>query len=375
VFLASGFILADNPGGAYHSSESTASFWAVVPKDAGVGNPVGGPKPVAPGPLQLVTSHEVFEAASDPAIDNTPGWDEAVDGCPDGMALYGGSWINLPFGWIAGVHDNTQAGACSTTGYTSLGEYQDYGVTYSQFRSHYDQLWPQGWRLYILNAYVSSGQVLYNAVWRPAGNIGEIHLLGVTYGTYRARYDQLWPQNWRLYILQSYVLNGQVYYNTVWRPGNEREIQDYGVTYAQYRSHYDQYWQQGWRLYSLQSYVVYGITLYNAVWKPGISGEIQAYGCTYSQYLSQYDQLWKLGWRLYILDVYVTNNQVLYNAVWRPGTGGEIQVYGWSYADYRRDYDTLWTQGWRLYSLESYVVNGQVLYNAVWRQGTVDRPL
>jgi hypothetical protein len=377
VFLASGFIVAENPGGAYHSSDSTSAFWTVVPKDAGVGNPLAGPIPPAPGPLQLVTSHEIFEAAADPADDNVRGWDEAVDDCPDGMAVYGGSWINLSFGWIAGVHDNTQAGACSTTGYTSLGEYQSYGVTYEQFRSRYDQLWPQGWRLYILNAYVFYGQVLYNAVWRPAGNTGEIQLLGVTYSTFHARYDQLWPQNWRLYILQSYVLNGQVYYNAVWRPGNEGEMQDYGVIYAVYRSHYDRYWQQGWRLYSLQSYVLNGQVLYNAVWKPGISGETQAYGSTYSEYLSKYNQLWPQGWRLYILDSYVVGNYgaLFYNAVWRPGDQGEIQVYGWSYADYRRDYDNLWTQGWRLYSLESYVVNGQVLYNAVWRPGTVDRPL
>jgi hypothetical protein len=375
VFLASGFVVTDNSGGAYHSSESTSAFWAVVPKDAGLGSPVAGPRPAAPGPLQLVTSHEVFEAAANPADDDVRGWDEAVDGCPDGMAQYGGSWINLSFGWIAGVHDNTQAGACSTTGYTSLSEYQDYGVTYAQFRAHYDQLWPQGWRLHILNAYVSNGQVLYNAVWRPAGDTGEIQLLGATYADYRAKYAQLWAQNWRLNILQSYVLNGQVYYNAVWRPGNGGEIQDYGVTYAQYRSHYDQYWQEDWRLYILQSYVVNGKVLYNAVWKPGSSGEIQAYGCTYWQYRSQYDQLWPQGWRLYILDAYVANNQVLYNAVWRPGDEGEIQVYGRPYEDYRQQYDTLWTEGWRLYSLESYVVNRQVLYNAVWRPGTVDRPL
>ena len=141
-----------------------------------------------------------------------------------------------------------QAGACSTTGYTSLSEYQDYGVTYAQFRTHYDQLWPQGWRLHILNAYVSNGQVLYNAGWRPAGNTGEIQLLGATYADYRAQYDKLWAQNWRLHIFQSYVLSGQVYYNAVWRPGNGEEIQDYGVTYAQYRSNYDQHWQEGWRL-------------------------------------------------------------------------------------------------------------------------------
>src|SRR5206468_8373018 len=134
----------------------------------------------------------------------------------------------------------TLGGVCSTTGYSSLGEIQDYGVTYSQYRSHYDQLWGQGWRLYVLDAYVVNNQVLYNAVWRPAGNTPEIQLYGASYSAFRSQYDQLWGQNWRLYILQSYVVNGQVYYNAVWRPGNGGEIQTYGATYAQYRSTYDQ---------------------------------------------------------------------------------------------------------------------------------------
>jgi len=328
----------------------------------------------APG-VWAAIDEEVGKAAADPADNHQPAWDEAVDDCPDGD-VPSGSWIYLSsFGWIPGVHDNTLAGACSTTGYTSLSELQDYGVTYSQYRSHYDQLWPQGWRLYTLDTYVSNGQVLYNAVWRPYGNTPEIQLYGTSYAAFRGKYDQLWSQGWRLYILQSYVLNNQVLYNAVWRPGNVGETQDYSVSYAQYRADYDRLWPQGWRLYILQSYVLNGQVLYNAVWRPGQTGEIQAYGCSYSEYRYQYDQLWSQGWRLYLLQSYVLNGQTLYNAVWRPGNSGETQVYGWPYADYRRQYDTLWAQGWRLYSLETYVVNGSVLYNAVWRPGTLDRPL
>jgi len=145
VFLAHGFGLTDGP--AYHSSESSSAFWSVVPQDVGPN-------------LPLVTAHEVFEAAADPAVNNDVGWDESVDGCC--------TTINLPFGEIPGAHDNTQSGICSATGYTSRAETEVYGWSYADYRALYNQLWPQGWRLYILQSYVTSnGQVLYNAVWRP----------------------------------------------------------------------------------------------------------------------------------------------------------------------------------------------------------------
>jgi hypothetical protein len=125
VFPATGITLAECTGCGFHGSQSASSFWAVVPRDAGVAAPYAvwssssagvGSVPPDPGPFQLVTAHEVFEAAADPAIkdDGTPtGWDEAVDNC--------GTFIQLSFGWIPGVVDNTQGGTCSATGYTGAG--------------------------------------------------------------------------------------------------------------------------------------------------------------------------------------------------------------------------------------------------------------
>ena len=99
VFPAAGFKLDNCTGCGYHDAESASAFWAVVPHDVGP-------------TLALVTAHEVFEAAADPAINVANGWDEAVDGCT--------SIVNLSFGAIPGAADNSQGGTCSTTGFTSF---------------------------------------------------------------------------------------------------------------------------------------------------------------------------------------------------------------------------------------------------------------
>jgi hypothetical protein len=49
--------------------------------------------------------------------------------------------------------------------------------------------------------------VLYTAVWRPSME-GETQVYGWKYEDYRAKYDELWNQGWRLYILQAYTVAG-----------------------------------------------------------------------------------------------------------------------------------------------------------------------
>ena len=53
----------------------------------------------------------------------------------------------------------------------------------------------------ILNEYISivtpAQPVRYTAVWHPSTE-GEIQVYGWKYADYRAKYDDLWKQGWRL---------------------------------------------------------------------------------------------------------------------------------------------------------------------------------
>jgi hypothetical protein len=120
--------------------------------------------------------------------------------------------------------------------------------------------------------------VLYNAVWRePDQHVSgcecsnELQVYGWSYADYRADYNKLWSEGWRLYLLDSYVLaNGTVSYNAVWRPATHGEIQVYDNTYEQYRTEYNKLWSEGWRLYSLTTYVLPGDNVrYDAVFRTG----------------------------------------------------------------------------------------------------------
>jgi hypothetical protein len=85
------------------------------------------------------------------------------------------------------------------------------------------------------------------AVWQR-NSIDEIQIYDWKYEDFRRKYDELWTQGWRLYILNNYVVNNVVRYTAVWRKSSEPEIQVYGWTYEEYRKKYDEIWCNGWRL-------------------------------------------------------------------------------------------------------------------------------
>jgi hypothetical protein len=62
-------------------------------------------------------------------------------------------------------------------------------------------------------------------------------------------------------------------YDAVWRPGSSAEVQYYGLKYADYQKHYDDLWKQNYRIYLLNTYEENGQRLYDAVWRPGTSAE------------------------------------------------------------------------------------------------------
>jgi hypothetical protein len=229
-------------------------------------------------------------------------------------------------------------------------EVQVFDRKLADFRAKYDGLWKDGWRLHLLETRVDAGVPLYSAVWRKA-DTGEIQVYGWALADFRKKYDELWGKGWRLHLLDSFVLDGKLLYNAVWRPGTTGETQVYGWNLADFRKKYDELWGQGWRLHLLDTAVLDGKLLYSAVWRPGTVGETQVYGWNLADLRKKYDELWGKGWRLHLIDSAVLDGKVLYSAVWRPSTAGEVQVYGWAYRDFRKKHDDLWCEGWRLKEL------------------------
>jgi hypothetical protein len=58
-------------------------------------------------------------------------------------------------------------------------------------------------------------QIRYTAAWVP-GTGGEYQIYDAPYTQYRARYDELWPQGWRLKLIDVIDVNGAPSYTAAW---------------------------------------------------------------------------------------------------------------------------------------------------------------
>ena len=229
-------------------------------------------------------------------------------------------------------------------------EVQVFDVNFDDFNRKYNELWPQGWRLHILENRVVNNQVLYTAIWRPS-TADELQFGPLSHRAFLSQYDALWRLGFRLHLLANPVVNGQVLYFAVWRRSTEDEIQVNHVSKMAFLRKYDELRPQGWRLHLLENPVVNGRVLYTAVWRRSPEDEIQVYQVSYDDFKRKYDELAPQGWRLHLLENPLVNGQLLYTAVWRPSTKNEMQVYHWSYEDFSRKYDEIWCDGWRLRNL------------------------
>ena len=100
-----------------------------------------------------------------------------------------------------------------------------------------------------------------------------------------------------------------------WRPDNQGEVQVYDWKYDDFRKKYDELWPQGWRLRILENRVVHNRVLYTAVWRPSTSPEIQVYHWKYDDFRKKYDELWPQGWRLHLLETRGERSGALYRGV------------------------------------------------------------
>jgi hypothetical protein len=378
VFLPHNYTSECNgtPGdcGSYHSSESTSEFFAVVPQDEGTTPPL--PQPTA---FEVVSGHELFEAATDPAIDDFQGWDEVVDPCDDAAA------ITLPSALggitIPAVSDNTNAGQCSTTGYVGMGELTAFGLSPADLQTQVTALLASGWHLHFLEGYALPGGVVrYDAVWRQAGNVGEVEDFGVSAAQLSSDDATNSALGYRLYLFQSHVIGATPYYNAVWRqtgsatPGWSPEY-TLGLSYPEFLDKYANQFAAQEQLDFLAPYDNDGIIVYDAVWRPGTTAEAHVEGKTARGIGSAYRRLGP-GWRYRLLISYSLGSTILLDAVWRPASHQEVSFVNKSFAYFQSQYNSLLAKGYRLYILNTGVNdNGKVAYSAVFRKGIFERPL
>jgi len=236
-------------------------------------------------------------------------------------------------------------------------EIQMYGAPYEEYRAKYDSIWNDGWRLAMIEAVGVNDHARYTAVWRLRGG-GEFQLYGASRAQLEAENEKQEGKGWRLDLLTSYVVDGQAHYTGVWRPSSSPRPLLLGEALSQFEAKDKRQRDHGFCLHRLSTHTHNGETRYSALWR--LSNEQEAppfIDRTEASYQREYQSRFESGFRLKLLSITVVNGEPKYSGSWvkHANPVDEERWHGLSYGDLRARYDVLWQKGWRLKLLEPYV--------------------
>lgn len=237
-------------------------------------------------------------------------------------------------------------------------EIQMYGVTYEQYRAKYDSIWNNNWRLALLETVGVNDHARYTAVWRLTGG-SEFQLYGATKAELDAENDKRQRDGWRIDLLTSYVVNGQARYTGVWRPSNQARPMILGETLNTLKARHRVMRDQGFCLHRLSTHSNGVEMRFSAIWRLGNEDKEPFFELTEHDYRADYGTQLESGFRVKLLSIAVVNGEPKYSGVYvkvkQAKPNDEERWHAVSYGDLRARYDVLWQQGWRLRILEPYV--------------------
>jgi hypothetical protein len=139
----------------------------------------------------------------------------------------------------------------------------------------------------------------------------------VSYSTLIAKYNEVFPQGWRISTIDSFVYNGTVYYNAAWHPGTWGQYDYFGLNPSDMTSQFLYFNGYGWSAAVLDTYLAPdGTTRYNVSWRPQGSGAMY-FLATPAQFASKDAELHAQGYNLTTMSVSGSAASPLYSVSWR----------------------------------------------------------
>ena len=238
------------------------------------------------------------------------------------------------------------------------------GTNFNDFKAKWETLSAQNYRLVDLEIYNQSGQQKYMGVWR-GGSDAHYLFVGVEWNEFKAKWDELLKQNLRLTILRTYVEGGKRKYAGVWRAGSDAYYLWAGVDWNSFKAKWDELNNQGLRLIDIESYVEGGGRKYIGVWRAGNDAYYLFAGVEWNSFKAKWDELNKQNLRLTVFKTYEEGGQRKYTGIWRGGSDAYYLWIGGDYENFTSKWHELVGQHLRLVSVATYPGCGECANHVV----------
>lgn len=250
-------------------------------------------------------------------------------------------------------------------------EYARHGIPARDYQCVFEQAAMAGYALDWIDGFSVGGDVRYNAVFRPAGNVDWQAVHGLSATQYQQRFDAITGQGFRPTQVESYSSDGQVRYAAIFRKDGGPETRAYhGLTAQQHQQRFEDWSAAGFRARNIAVTAVGDQPRYTALYEKSDGGSwIAKSRLTPDEYQQAFADNTAQGRRPVYLNAYGLDGQIYFSAIFAAKPAGALSArHGLSSQQYQAEWENATGNGHLTRVVTGYAVGDSARYAAIWRK-------
>lgn len=227
----------------------------------------------------------------------------------------------------------------------------------------------KGNKLTHIEGYEAGGKLYYAAIFLKSDGVAwkSHHKMSET--VYRNKYKSYKEEGYSLTHVSAFTVGGKDYYAGIWEKRDRgKYLSHHRMTAEKYQELYATYKSKNYRLTLVDGYVVNGKTRYIAIWAKKNGPSLRTHhGMTSDSYQKKAEAYVKDGYYIVYVSGYTVGGKDYYAAIWhKKTTKGMAARHRLNGKNYQSTFDNMYYQSFSLKHISAYTYKGKAAYAAIW---------
>ncbi len=251
-----------------------------------------------------------------------------------------------------------------------FAEIARHGIKASAYQNIFTNITACNYMPFWVDGYDVNGQNFFNVVFRPA-NVPWQARHGLTSGEYQTEIDKWKAEGYRPIQVESYRQGNRIRYAAIFvKKSGSLWVAYHGKTPVEHQAEFDQLTEKGFHPVNISVVSIHGNRRYTALYEKSNVGSWQAKSfLTPGEYQQAFDENKSAGRQLAYVQAYNHNGDVRFSGIWYSvfSTMSAAQ-HGMNNEEYQKKWEELTGKGHQTQIVTGYAQNNEMRFTALWRK-------
>lgn len=265
------------------------------------------------------------------------------------------------------IHPSSKHPYCKYS--KNLKQIGRHGIPEKKYQAEVDKIWTCGFYPYWIDAYDVKGKTYFNVIFRPSTGLAWKTRHGMSSNGYQKRFDKFKIAGYRLTLVDSYISKGKVRYAAIWVKSPGPAIHAYHDAPENWHANkFKELTKKGWVPVNVSCVSIGGKRKITALYeKKNVGGFKLKSIMTLGQYQDIFDKYKAAGYELVYVNGYTHNDKPRVSGIWykNPPFNAYSAKHNLTSAAYQDEFMKKKVKGWLTRCLTGYE-NGSSRFAVLW---------